>query len=399
MDYVSKSVNREYFFLRLMTFFRYFGDCLFYGYFYLFLKSRGLGESQIGLVCSLTPIVALICNPFWNYLSKDANRNRKIMRVITVLEGIFILIFTQCQAIEMLALLTCLVAVVGSPFYNLHDGFCGTFAEAYHKNYAKIRFIGTFAYFCATLLAGLVLHLSKDNYDILLWMSGLIFISVSFWFALVKPIDLSLIKNGSNGKRNYSLVLKNKTFWFYMLTYFLIATISSASDQYTSLYFTEYQGLSSANWSLIFSSMLITEFVVMYIYSYLKKGNDSIAWVIIGMAYLLRLLVFFLDLPLPLVIAFAVLRGVSMGLLLPTNLRCIEKICGIENVTPAYFVLAIGSSIVQSIASFTFGNLISLIGYPNFFGIVALLCFVGNTLNIIYQIKHKFNYPTFSLIK
>ena len=134
--FLTRNVEKEYLMLRIMTFFRYFGDCLFYGYFYLFLESRELTESTIGMICAITPLIALISNPFWNYISKNANTNRKIMAVITVLEGIFILLFTQVSIIELLALLTCLTSFVGSPFYSLHDGFTATFAKIYEKDYS-----------------------------------------------------------------------------------------------------------------------------------------------------------------------------------------------------------------------------------------------------------------------
>ena len=108
----TRNIEKEYILLRIMTFFRYFGDCFFYGYFYLFLQSRGLTESTIGMISSLTPIVALISNPLWSHLSKNANHNRIIMMIITVLEGIAILIFTRVNVLEMIALLTILYNVL-----------------------------------------------------------------------------------------------------------------------------------------------------------------------------------------------------------------------------------------------------------------------------------------------
>jgi MFS family permease len=229
---VTKNIEREYLLLRIMTFIRYFGDCLFYGYFILFLKSRNLTESTIGMVSALTPIIALISNPLWSHISKNANHNRRIMMIITVLEGIAILIFTQVSVIEMIALLTILVSFVGSPFYSLHDGFIGTFAKTYNKDYTRIRFIGTLAYFAATLVAALLLKVSSNNYSILLYISGACFILISLFFIWIKPIDLKLTKGGEEVKRNYKAILKNKTFALYMIIYFLVITVSFAADNY-----------------------------------------------------------------------------------------------------------------------------------------------------------------------
>ena len=388
-----RNVEKEYLMLRIMTFFRYFGDCLFYGYFFLFLESKGLLESEIGIITALTPIVALLTNPLWSHLSKDANANRKIMLVITILEGIGILFFTQVNAIEFIALLTILVSFVGSPFYSLHEGFIGTFAKTYKKDYTKIRFLGTFAYFSGTLFASLILYLTKDNYDVLLLISGIIFVLISLFFIVVKPIDLSLTKGGEEVKRNYKQILKNKTFIIYMIVFFLVNTVSFAADNFTGMFFKNYYLVTPSNWSLIFSVILLCEFLVMFILSKTKKKlNLNVMWVIISILYPLRSLLFALELPLPITIIAALLRGISYGFILVANVRCIEKICGIENVTSALFIMAIFTAIVQSLCNFVFGSVIENIGYQPFFLIVSVLGFVGMIINLIYQIKHKFEY-------
>ena len=390
------TVQKQYIIIRLLTFVRYFGDCLFYAYFYLFLKSKGLTEGKIGMITSITPLVALISNPFWNVMSKNANTNRTILRIITVLEGLFILLFTFCDGsnINILFLITALVALVGSPFYSLLDGFSETFAKAYQKDYTKIRFMGTFAYICASMFAAFILFITKENYDILLYFSGSIFILTTLFFIFLKPINLKEVK-GSEEKRDYKAVLKNKTFWFYMLIYFLVISISSCSDSFISIYFTNYQGLSSSNWSIVYGAIILTEFITMFIISRKKKVNINILWLVVGLTYSLRSFVIFLDLPKELIIFFALLRGVSYGMLLATNLLAIGRICGLSNITAALFVIAIGTSIIQTISNFCFGTLIEIVGYPVFYGIISAIAFFGFVLNLIYQIYHKFEYPLY----
>lgn len=381
----TRNVEKEYLMLRVMTFFRYFGDCLFYAYFTLFLVSRGLTKSDIGMICALTPLMALASNPFWNYFSKNANSNRRIMMIITVIEGISIILFTQVKGIELIALLTCMTALVGSPFYSLHDGFSATYAEAYDKDYKKIRFIGTFAYFCATIAAAIILKLSADNYNILLYIAGSLFVLVSVFFIFVKPIDLSLVKK-EEVKRNYKAVLKNKKFIVYMIVYFLVVTVSFTADNYVGMFFTEELKLDTSIWSLIFGAYIICEFLVLFILSRMNKEiNENIAWIVITLLYPLRSLLFSLGLPIPLTIFAALLRGISYGLILAVNVKCLSKICGIENVTAAFFIMAIFTAIVQIISNFSFGNIIDWIGYQAFFGIVAGVGFLGTIINLVYQ--------------
>lgn len=390
---ITRNVEKEYFILKLLTFFRYFGDCLFYGYFFLFLNSKGLDESLIGTICSLTPLVALICNPFWNHLSKNANVNRIIMMIITVFEGVFILLFTQVSVFEMLALLTCLVAFVGSPFYSLHDGFLATYAKTYGKDYTRIRSIGTLAYFFGTIAASVILKVTFNNYDVLLYISGSIFVLISLLFMFIKPIDLSIVDEGKKLNRNYKAILQNKTFHFYMIVYFLVVTVSYSADSFVSLFFTNQLELSPSVWSVVFGAIILTEFIITIILSSDKfKKNVNIIWVIITFLYPLRSLIFAIDIPTPFIIAGALLRGVSYGLLITANVRCIEKICGIENVTVAFFILAIFTAIIQAVSNFTFGSIIEAIGYRMFFLIVAGIGFIGAIINLVYQIANKFEY-------
>ena len=385
--------NREYMLIRIMTFLRYFADCLFYGYFTLSLMSKGFNESEVGLICAFTPVVALLANPLWNVFSKNANSNRKIMRIITVVEGLFILLFTQVTTIEAVAIITCLISFVGSPFYTLHDGFCATYAKAYQKDYTKIRFIGTFAYLSGTIFAAIVLKLFSDNYNILLYTGGIVFVLISVFFIFIKPIDLSLVDSGKEVKRDFKKVLKNKTFIFYMIVYFLVVTVAFTADNYVGMFFTKYLELSSSYWSLIFGGYLFFEFILLFLISTNKiKLNENIMWVIISILYPLRSILFCFDLPLPVTIVAAMLRGISYGLVLYANVKCVEKICGIENITAAFFIMAIFTAIIQTIANFTFGNLIANLGYPIFFLIVGLIGFTGALINLIYQIKNKFTY-------
>lgn len=120
--------------------------------------------------------------------------------------------------------------------------------------------------------------------------------------------------------------------------------------------------------------------------------NPNILWVIITILYPLRSLIFALDLPLSITIVAASFRGISYGMVLAANIGCIEKICGIENVTAALFIMAIFTAIVQALSNLVFGNVIEVVGYQAFFIIVASCGFFGMVINLVYQIKHNFKY-------
>ena len=173
----------------------------------------------------------------------------------------------------------------------------------------------------------------------------------------------------------------------------MVVTVGFAADNYVGLFFTKEMEVQSFVWSLIFGGMLLCEFFIMLFFS--KKTsfiNENIIWVIITLVYPLRSMVFALGLPLPFAIGVSLLRGLAYGLILVVNIRCVSKICGIENVTAAFFIMAIFTAIIQAISIFVFGNVIEKIGYRAFFALVAAVGFAGAIINLLYQLKNNFKY-------
>jgi predicted MFS family arabinose efflux permease len=377
-----------------MTFFRYLGDCFFYAYLVLFLKDRGLLESQIGIIIAINPLAAILASLIWNHFAKNVNINRIMMIVITIIEGILIFNYTKATIIDSFIALTIITALIGTPFYSLHDGFCEAFAEINNKSYATIRSFGALGYFVATLLSAFILYVSKDNYDILFYLASILFILTSLWFKFIKPIDLKKIDN--EPKRNYEAVLKNKTFWIFLIIDVIIFGASYGADSYVSLYFTEIKGLSPTVWSIVFGGMLGLEFVIMIISSRFKHINENIALIIYGVSFFLRSLILAFDLPLPFIIIASLLRGVAYGFYFPYLVKAIKNICGLKNVTCALFVLFIFKSIFKSIALVSFGTLIEFVGYYKFYMISAIVLFIGVALNLIFNLVHKFKYPIYN---
>ncbi len=386
--------NKTYICIILMTFFRYLGDCFFYAYFVLFLKDRGLLESQIGIITAITPLVAIIASIIWNQFAKNVNVNRIMMIIITIIEGILIFNYTKATLFRSFIFITIMTSLIGSPFYSLHDGFCEAYAEINNKNYSVIRAFGTLGYFIATLFAALILYLSKDNYDILFYLATGLFVTTSLWFIAIKPLDLSLI--GKEPKRDYKAVLKNKIFWIFLIVDIIIFGASYGADSYISLYFTNVKNLSVSTWSFIFAGMLAIEFGIMIISNKFIHINENIAIIIYGLSFFLRSFLFAFDLPLPIIIVASLLRGVAYGFYFPYSIKAIKNICGIRNVTCALFILFIFKSLFKSIALVSFGTIIENVGYYKFYLLSAFVILVGVIINIIFNIVYKFKYPKYN---
>ena len=86
------------------------------------------------------------------------------------------------------------------------------------------------------------------------------------------------------------------------------------------------------------------------------------------------------------------LRGVAYGFYLLFSIKALAEICGLKNVTCAVFVVAIFNAVIQALTLMLFGRWITDIGYAKFYFITFVIVLIGNVINFIYAIYHKFDY-------
>ena len=122
--YNIKGDNLETFKYQLTNFIRYAGDAFFYPFLIYYLHYVGLDNSQAGLILMIMPLVAIFINPIWSLFSKNVNYNRWFFSILTILEGIGVILLVQAGSSLTLIILTIiLIAIVGQPIYILLDSF------------------------------------------------------------------------------------------------------------------------------------------------------------------------------------------------------------------------------------------------------------------------------------
>lgn len=378
-------VKKEALILKILYFIRYFGDSLFYSFFQLYLFSKGLSEGRIGVILAITPITAILANPFWNYMSKDANVNRKIMRIITVIEGLFIIIIGRLELFELLCVLTSLIAVVGSPFYSLFDGYTLTFAENYEMQYSKIRRIGSLAYIFGCSIGGVLVGLI--GYSWVFLIAGILFVLSSVLLALLKPLPL---EEKIKEKRNYKVVLTNPKFYLYLVFYISLFTIASLCENFLGVFLKSERGITDTFYGQFISIMVLVEFVAMIILGKLGyRIKDYYLYIIVGVLYIARSFAVGFNLPTNVIMLCALLRGVSMGIILHIHLNHLRKIVGIENLTAGILIIAIVSSTVLALGNILCGHFIEIFSYQNVFMVLGIITLISLTIYVIRGIIFK----------
>lgn len=358
---LEKKFNFEFLYLKVIYFLRYFADAMFYSFITVFLVSIGLKEGLIGNVQSITTITCLIVNPIWSIIAKNNKTSKLLLIILSIIEGIVLIIYSNLNTIELIMIFTSLMAIAASPYYTMLDGHAAAYCETHKKLYSNIRVAGSIAYMVGTALGGILIE--KIGYTYTFSIAGALFILVGLMAKFLKNVE----KSNKEVETNISFkeIFKNKLFIIYAISYLFIVTLSIIGDNYVSLLFVKELGFTVSEYSFIYSGMIIVEVIIMLISAYIFKNTKPKKIILIaGFAYFMRsLIISFTGLPVWVLIFGACLRGVGWGLTLFIHFRYIIQLVGVKNATRAAFVVTVFGSIFNFIVSNFIGYVFEGIGY------------------------------------
>ena len=336
---------------------------------------KGLSEEQLGWILAITPITTIIANPVWNWIVKDSRISQTVLKFMTVIEGLLIILITRVNGFELFALIIGLIGLLCSPFMSIQDGFAATYALNNHIEFSQLRIYASIAYVLATTVAGFTVQYL--GYEILFLLSGAFFLvtaGIAWW---IKPLEKpSKVK--SRPKRDLRALITNKNFLKYLLFYTLTVGAIRIGDSFFGVYITDQKGLSTLGWGLVYSGFVFFEVLVLR-YLSIKGGliDEKKLFLFAVSILLFRFLTYSLDLPLPAIVAFTMLRGVSWGVYIYTHIRYLSKIVRVENITAAILIVTLLYSIFAAVGSMFAGAIIERFGYSIFFLSLSGLILAG----------------------
>jgi PPP family 3-phenylpropionic acid transporter len=378
-------VIKETFKFKLFYFIRYFGDALFYPFMSLYFISKGVTEAELGLILAITPIATILVNPVWNFLARDMRAIRVILKVMTLIEGILIIVLTQISGFELYALVICLIAMLCSPFISIQDGFTATFANQNNIEYTSIRIHASIAYVVASAIAGLVIVYL--GYTVLFVVAGMMFILtmlIAFW---IKPLKDELQRQNAP-QRDIKALLRNREFYKYLIFYTLMVGAVRVGDSFFGVYMTGVKGLDATQYGFLYAAFILAEVIVIRVL--INKGqliSERKLMIISALLFALRFVAYsFIDDSVALSV-ITILRGIAWGIFLFANIRYIMKIVKVENVTPAIMIITLLFSVFTAVGNFLFGRFVNNMGYSWLYLILAGIIGLGFVVILVLSPK------------
>ncbi|MDP2426496.1 MAG: MFS transporter [Candidatus Izemoplasmatales bacterium] len=367
---------------KLFYFIRFFGDALFYPFMSIYFVSKGLSESELGVILAITPITTILVNPLWNFLVKDARTSRRILKLMTIIEGIAIILITQVSGFELYALLITLIAFFCSPYMPIQDGFTALFTNKEKIDYTSIRIHASIAYVVASSIAGIaILWLS---FDILFVIAGVFFGLTAIITSWIKPLE-EPSTHEQRPKRDLKALLKNKSFFRYLIFYTIVIGSVRIGDSFFAVYLTSARSLTTTEYGFIFSAFIVAEVLMMrYLILHPNQFKERHLYIAATVMFSLRFLVYALNMPIWIVAISTLFRGIAWGIILFAHIKVVLKIVKVENVFLGILLITLTFSIYTGLGSLYFGHFIEQYGYGLFYMIHMIIIAIGLVFYLVF---------------
>lgn len=372
---------------KLFYFIRYFGDALFYPFMSIYFISKGVTETELGILLAITPITTILVNPLWNFLVKDARTSRFILKIMTLIEGLAIILITQITGFELYALLIAIIAFFCSPFISIQDGFAAVFANREKMDYTAIRIQASIAYVVASMIAGIAIL--WIDYQWLFLISGFFFLMTALVGQWIRPVDEveSMIEKP---KRDVKALLHNRNFYRYLFFYTIVIGAVRIGDGFFGVYLTSSRGLTTTEYGFVFSGFILMEVLMMrYLILHPNQFSQKNLYLSATIMFALRLLTYALNAPIWVVVLSTMFRGIAWGIILFAHIKMILRIVRVENVFLAIMFISLTFSIFTGLGSLYFGSYIEQFGYESFYLIQFALIIFGLIIYIVFPPEPK----------
>lgn len=376
----------KYKYLQLFYIIRFLGDSLFHGFYVVYLNSIGLSTIQITIITSAIPLLAFAGSLLFRKLANTLNKNRLLMVIIGLIEGITLLLYLLLGLTDFVYVifLTILTATVNASFYQLMDGYSATFIKEENKTYAALRGLGTFGYFIGLIVGGFLS--SNTSYKVVFIIAGVILISGAVMAYFLPRSETILSKEVVEKDIKAPRFVYTPRFLIFLFWSLFVMSLATISDNFFGVYLEKIVGINSDGYGYIMAVAIVLEAVTMFALIKMKKPfkNPAFSMIIIGLLGSSRFFAIGLHPDVSttsntVLIFVSLLRGIGWGLYLTFIVVYLTKIIPLSNLTKALFTTSIVTTLGRSLGGFILGFTVEKNGYNKtylIFGLFVVLMLV-----------------------
>jgi MFS transporter, PPP family, 3-phenylpropionic acid transporter len=298
-----RNKNKYFITFLLLYAFSYMCNAAYSIYIPVYLNSVGYSKTNIGILLSLAPIIAIIAQPLWGTLSDRAKHKNTILIILILGSSFSILLYKLSINFFYLSLIISCFTLFQTSINPLSDAIALEYTSKTKWKFGHIRLAGTIGYSLMSVAAGILLMKNINRIFLLYFIAGLL--------AFIATLYLPKIRgHQSMGKKLvFWSLFKDKT----LILYLSFALIIQITLGYYYTFFSIYYQLLGASktligWSNFIAAMSETPFL-LFSHIVLKKIRTPHVLIIAGCAAALRWLLLGLTVNPFSILVFQLLHG------------------------------------------------------------------------------------------
>jgi len=272
-------------YIKAFNFFSYGAIAIYSTYFAIYLQSIGTSTLEIGALMAGGPIVSIIANPLWGYLSDRLGNIRRILIIMLTGNLLVMQLVFLADSYTLIYMFMIMFFFFQMPLFSQSNSLILNSIEGTNHKFGAFRLWGSLGWAVLAVGAGPVIgQIGIDKlwvvYDIMM------LIAIGLTFTLPRGTSSST----GSGRVNYRTMFSNRTFLLFLIIGLVISIPNAMNSTFVGLYITDLGGNSRMiGWAAFFASIFEIP-VFLLLDRYLKKDVRTmvLCLTVVSILYSLR---------------------------------------------------------------------------------------------------------------
>ncbi|OAB29259.1 MFS transporter [Paenibacillus macquariensis subsp. defensor] len=277
--------SRMFSYIKAFNFFSYGAIAIYSTYFAIYLQSIGTSTLEIGALMAGGPIVSIIANPLWGYLSDRLGNIRRILIIMLTGNLLVMQLVFLANSYTLIYTFMIMFFFFQMPLFSQSNSLILNSIEGTSHKFGAFRLWGSLGWAVLAVGAGPVIgQIGIDKlwvvYDIMM------LIAIGLTFTLPRGTSSST----GSGRVNYRTMFSNRTFLLFLIIGLVISIPNAMNSTFVGLYIADLGGNSRMiGWAAFFASIFEIP-VFLLLDRYLKKDVRTmvLCLTVVSILYSLR---------------------------------------------------------------------------------------------------------------
>jgi MFS transporter, PPP family, 3-phenylpropionic acid transporter len=279
---VTKKQDRYFFIFLSLYAFSYMCNAVYSTFIPIYLTSVGYNKTNIGILLSLAPIVAIIGQPLWGTFSDRAKTKNMVLKILILGSAFSVLFYRVSSSFFYLSFIITCFTFFQTSINPMSDAITLEYSQISKWKFGHIRLAGTIGYSLMAVLAGILLMKNLNRMFVIYFTLGIL--------TFVAAVLLPKVKGHQSEGKKLAVwrVFQDRT----LVLYILFALIIQITLGFYYTFFSIYYQQLGASRSLIgwgsFASGISEIPFLLFAHIILKKAKTHHALLFAGTAASLR---------------------------------------------------------------------------------------------------------------